>query len=127
MFRTESIDHVEVFVSDLAAAAKWYGDVFGLKEILRWNPEPIMIGPGSQDGGSKLALFQANAARTDRKEEAHWHRVAWKTDAEGFKAAQEHLRSLGIAFEGPIDHRLSESIYFSDLDGNPLEITFYKR
>jgi hypothetical protein len=31
---------VEVFVSDIAVAAKWYEDVLGLKEMTRWEPEP---------------------------------------------------------------------------------------
>jgi catechol-2,3-dioxygenase len=130
MFRATHIDHVEVYVSDIAAAAKWYGDVFGLKEIVRWDPEPVMIGSGN----NKLALFKAHAPRDDRSKRAHveqkdaphWHRVAWHSDAGGFAEAQQHLRSLGIEFRGPIDHRLAESIYFNDPDGNPLEITYYK-
>ena len=122
MFNAQGIDHVEVFVADLDAAAKWYGEVLGLQEVGRWNPEPIMIGVG----GNKLALFKANAARTDRREEAHWHRVAWRVDEIGFAQAQEHLKALGIAFRGPINHELAESIYLSDPDGNPLEITYYK-
>ena len=49
-FQVESIDHVEVFVRDREAAVAWYADVLGLKEVARWDPEPIMIGAG----GSKL-------------------------------------------------------------------------
>lgn len=122
MFQAAHIDHVEVFVSDIAASAEWYGKVLGLKEILRWEPEPVMIGIGN----NKLALFKANAPRSDAKEQAHWHRVAWHTDTAGFAEAQQHLKSLGILFRGPIDHGVAESIYFVDPDGNPLEITYYK-
>ena len=122
MFTAQHIDHVEVLVSDLAAAAKWYEQVLGLQDMGRWHPEPWMIGVGT----SKLALFKAESARTDRGGEAHWHRVAWHTDTAGFAAAQEHLRSLGIVFRGPTDHGVSDSIYFSDPDSNPLEITCYK-
>jgi catechol-2,3-dioxygenase len=123
MFQAQRIDHVEVFVSDLTAAAKWYGEVLGLKETGRWEPEPVMIGVAD----NKLALFKATAARTDRRQEAHWHRVAWHTDEAGFAAAQQHLKALGIAFRGPIDHGIADSIYFADPDGNPLEITYYKK
>jgi catechol-2,3-dioxygenase len=123
-FTAQRIDHVEVFVRDLEAAVRWYDETLGLKEARRWNPEPIMVGAG----GTMLALFKASAApRPDPGEAPHWHRTAWHTDAAGFEEAQEHLRGLGIPFEGPIDHRIGRSIYFVDPDGNPLEITTYDR
>jgi hypothetical protein len=31
-----------MFVGDIAAA-KWYEGVLGLKELARWEPEPVMI------------------------------------------------------------------------------------
>ena len=61
-FKVQQIDHVEVFVPDRGAAAKWYSEVFGL-EILGdfgdWAKAPggpLML---SSDGGSKLALSRA--------------------------------------------------------------------
>lgn len=124
-FAVKAIDHVEVFVSDIGAAAKWYQDVLGLKEMARWEPEPVMIGAGE----TKLALFRRNSARAADPKPLQisegWRRVAWLTDQRGFEAAQEHLRSRGIRFHGPQDHGMSQSIYFSDPDGNPLEITYY--
>ena len=50
--------------------------------------------------------------------------MAWLTDKAGFEAAKKHLESRGIQF-GEQGHGTSRSIYFSDPDGNPLEITFY--
>jgi catechol 2,3-dioxygenase-like lactoylglutathione lyase family enzyme len=120
-FQVESIDHVEVFVRDLNAAAQWYERVLGLEEIARWDPEPVMIGRG----GTKLALFHAQSEKRQPTDGLHWHRVAWKTDQDGFGAAQKHLRQLGIKFRGPIDHGKSCSIYFEDPDGHLLEITCY--
>ena len=123
-FAVKAIDHVEVFVGDLAAAAKWYQDVLGLKEITRWQPEPVMIGAGT----TKLALFRKKSARTPGTEALRisegWRRVAWLTDSPGFEAAKKHLESHGIQF-GEQDHGMARSIYFSDLDGNPLEVTYY--
>ena len=54
-FTVRSIDHVEVFVRDIPAAIRWYGQVLGLRELQRWDPEPVMVGAG----GTMLALFQA--------------------------------------------------------------------
>ena len=122
-FAVQSIDHVEVFVRSIPEAIEWYGRVLGLREMARWDPEPVMVGAG----GTMLALFQAqpNAAPGAGAElpELRWHRVAWKTDRPGFDAAQAHLRALGISFRGPVDHDSAWSIYFQDPDGHPLEIT----
>jgi catechol 2,3-dioxygenase-like lactoylglutathione lyase family enzyme len=123
----EGIDHVEVFVRNLEQAQRWYADVLGLQEVYRWNPEPVMIGVG----GTKLALFLAKGSGPltpgvrQAQPPIRWHRVAFRTDADGFARAQEHLTALGIKFRGPIDHRTAQSVYFEDLDGNPLEITYY--
>jgi len=120
-FSVRNIDHVEVFVSDIAGAKEWYSQVLGLREMARWDPEPLMIGAGN----TKLALFAASERHSLSPGRAGWHRVAWLTDEKGFAAAQEHLKSLQISFRGPIDHGIAQSIYFTDPDGNPLEITCY--
>ena len=127
-FQVESIDHVEVFVSDIEAAARWYREVIGLEETHRWAPAPVMIGAGN----TVLALFPARlpaspATNTESTGAPGWKRVAWKTDRPGFSQAQRHLNELEISFRGPVDHDISWSIYFADPDGNPLEITTYDR
>lgn len=122
-FIAQRIDHVEVFVRDLDAAARWYRDVLGLEVIHRWEPEPIFLGRG----GTALALFRAEGgAAQEPKASLRWHRVAWRTDREGFEEAQAHLKSHNIPFRGPVDHEIAMSIYFDDPDGNPLEITYYQ-
>jgi catechol-2,3-dioxygenase len=121
MFAVDHIDHVEVFVRDIEQACNWYAQVLGLQQVARWDPEPVMIGAG----GTKLALFRANREGRPESHGLAWHRVAWKTDAAGFERAQAHLRRLGISFRGPVDHQVAQSIYFEDLDGHLLEITYY--
>jgi catechol-2,3-dioxygenase len=120
-FAVTGIDHVEVFVRDIEAAARWYADVLGLSEVGRWEPEPVMIGAGS----TKLALFRADNDSLAGEGARSWHRVAWATDRDGLAAAQKHLTARGIPFRGPIDHGTSHSIYFEDPEGHRLEITAY--
>lgn len=123
-FAIEGIDHVEVFVRHIDAAARWYGQVLGLRRIGGWDPEPVLIGAGN----GCLALFQARSEGPNNSDDARqpairWRRVAWRTNHQDFAAAQQHLRSNNVDFKGPIDHGGSWSIYFEDPDGNPLEIT----
>ncbi|MEE8524127.1 MAG: VOC family protein [Thermoanaerobaculia bacterium] len=121
-FRVERLDHVELFVRDLEAAVSWYRRVLGLEEIRRWDPHPVMIGRG----GTMLALFRDRGDEEPRAPAlGNFRRVAWLTDGAGFEAAQSHLKELGVAFDGPIDHDGPRSIYFVDPDGHPLEITTY--
>jgi catechol 2,3-dioxygenase len=123
-FSVEHIDHVEVYVRDIEAAVRWYERALGLRVVHRYDPQPVMIGAG----GTSLALFRAaragpDSSDDDRQPAIRWRRVAWKTTPQGLAAAQEHLATCGIAFEGPVDHGVSKSLYFADPDGNPLEIT----
>ncbi len=130
-FRVDGIDHVEVFVADIEASIRWYAETLGLVEVARWDPEPVMVGAGE----TKLALFRARSGRASgraaKRAEGHasetgWHRVAWRTDGDGFERVQKHLSALGIEFRGPIDHGTARSIYFEDPDGNRLEVTCYE-
>lgn len=120
-FTVEHIDHVEVMVRDINAAATWYEDVLGLKETHRWEPEPVFL----EANNTALALFKADGARANPGTDVHWHRVAWRTNQQGFEDAQRYLREKGIKFRGPVDHEIAWSIYFENPDGNPLEITYY--
>jgi len=125
-FAVDQMDHVEVYVRDIEASTQWYAKVLGLKEIRRWDPEPVMIGAGD----TKLALFRAADDAQPQigdkpRSPLRWSLVAWRTTAEGFQQAQEHLSECGVLFDGPIDHQVAKSIYFVDLDGHPLEITCY--
>lgn len=125
-FAVNRIDHVEVFVRDLDASIRWYERVLGLREVHRWEPEPIMIGAGD----TKLALFKARndaapSPAASVPSPRRWRLVAWLVAPEAFDAAVAHLRAEGVEPEGPVDHGVSKSVYFSDPDGHPLEITCY--
>lgn len=124
-FAVLGIDHIEVFVRDIADSAAWYERVLGLKPAGGWEPEPMLIGAGD----NFLALFKARAAGPDnaddpRQPAIRWRRVAWRTDQDGFQAAQKYLQAMGVDYDGPTDHGDNESVYFADPDGNPLEITY---
>ena len=128
------IDHVELFVTDQADAAAWYERVLGFTPdpaFAEWHETgtgPLVL---SVDDGAKLALFER--ATATRGAEVSPHRVAFGTDAERFCAFLDRLDTLEltdrdgepVTAADVVDHRLSYSVYFTDPDGNRLELTTY--
>lgn len=117
--RLEGFDHVHVFVRDRAAAEHWYADVMHLTRVVRlafWARDGGPLTISNDSGTVRLALFEA-PPRPCRST------IAFAVDAGNFLAWRRHLES---ALDQPPrleDHEVTWSLYFSDPDGNPFEIT----
>ena len=135
MFRVSQIDHVELFVPDRYEAARWYERVLGLRivpEFEFWavGGGPLMI--SSEEGGTKLALFQGQP--TPAPQTASFGRVAFRVTARGFDEFLRRLPELGLTDskdqpltrKSVVDHQQAYSIYFADPFGHRLEITTYE-
>jgi len=117
----DRVDHIHIFVTNREQAQAWYASVMGLKA----NPDlihradddgPLTIGDDA--GTLHLALFERppQPCRTV---------IALGVSAMEFLRWQRHLsEALGQPMKA-VDHKLSWSMYFSDPDGNPFEITCY--
>ena len=117
-FAVEGIDHVELFVSDWDDAATWYERVLGItpaEAFEQWRETdtgPLML---SVDDTTKLALFERPTAT--RGEAVSPHRVAFRTDADGFLTFLNRLETLEltnregelVTTEDVIDHGRSYS------------------
>lgn len=116
------LDHVHVYVSDRVAAERWYGEVLGLArmpELEGWAADGGPLTLTDANGALHLALFE-------RPPGSNHATLALAVDAAGFLAWKRHLeRVLARALE-VVDHELSWSLYFSDPDGNPFELTCYE-
>ena len=119
--KLESIDHIHIFVTDRSASEVWYSRVLGLHrlpELQNWASGGGPLTISNPAGTVHLALFE-------RPGEKCRSTVALGATASEFLAWCTHLPAvLGQSVE-PVDHALSWSIYFSDPDGNPFEITSY--
>jgi len=116
------IDHVHVFVANQNAAANWYRDVLGLcvvEELRQWSAGAGPLTIANATGTIHLALFE-------RAPEKCRSTIALSTSAGDFLAWREHLANVFNHKVDAVDHAVSWSLYFSDPDGNPFEITSYE-
>lgn len=117
-----------LYVSDLDAAEKFYGEVMGLERIARVEGRHVFF----RCGEGVLLLFNADATRQPPKPDArlpvpphgttgqgHLCFAGTAADIEGWKT---RLEGAGIAIEADFEWpNGGRSIYFRDPSGNSLE------
>ena len=123
---------MELYVTDWDDAASWYERVLGITPETAfeewWQTEvgPLML---SVDDTTKLALFERESAT--RGQDVSPHRIAFQTNVDGFLSFIDRLETLELTDrngdpvtpDDVVDHELSYSLYFTDPDGNWLELT----
>lgn len=117
----QRIDHIHVYVANRDAAERWYAEALGLTRI------PALA--FWAEGGGPLTLADStdavHIALFERPAEKCRSTIALAASAPAFLAWREHLAKVLDAPPTLEDHGLSWSLYFSDPDGNPYEITSY--
>jgi catechol-2,3-dioxygenase len=119
--KLDRIDHVHVFVSSRARSERWYQETLGLARVSKldfWMDQGGPLTIANQDGSLHLALFE-------RPSQPCRSVVAFAVGKDDFLAWREHLASVLPRAPELQDHQISWSMYFSDPDGNPYEITSY--
>jgi catechol 2,3-dioxygenase-like lactoylglutathione lyase family enzyme len=122
MFKVQGLDHVGLAVRDVKRSLVWYQDVLGLERMYEaaWGNYPGVAGMGD----TSVAFFPYD------EEDPKWpvglplRHIAFRVDGANFEAAQVTLKEKEIHFEFQ-DHKIVHSIYFSDPDGNLIELTTY--
>lgn len=118
----EAFDHVHVFVADRAAAERWYQRVLGLRptaELAFWAADGGPLTLQNASGTVHIALFE-------REPRPCRSTIALRVTAGEYEAWKQHLaRELPQGFHEE-NHEVSWSLYFSDPDANPYEITSYE-
>ena len=118
----DRIDHIHVFVTDREVSEQWYGQVLGLSRISAlesWASDGGPLTIANEAGTVHLALFERPAQPCRST-------IAFGVTAREFIAWREHLCAALEAPPNTEDHQLSWSLYFTDPDGNPCEITTYE-
>ncbi len=117
--RISGVDHIHVFVADRAKACHWYREVLGLMPVAQYAAWATDGGPltvANAEGSVHLALFERPTAP---------NRATIALGVSGLELLrwQAHLQSVLGKTVALVDHQLSWSLYLSDPDGNPFEIT----
>lgn len=117
----DRVDHIHVSVADRKLAELWYREVLGFRRRAGFEVWAVPHGPlmlENPTGAIVLALFE-------KPRENNSSVIAMGVTGPAFLQWLEHLsRRLQKDLE-PVDHGLAWSLYFSDPDDNPFEITTY--
>lgn len=118
----QGIDHVHVHVADRNAAERWYAEVLGFRRLAglaHWAAGGGPLTLADADGKAHLALFE-------RPTLPNRATIAFGVSAAQFTDWRRHLAERLPEAPQVVDHGAAWSLYFSDPDGNPYEITTYE-
>lgn len=121
--RVQSLGHIVLKVRDLGRSTDFYTRVLGLKEVARREGQMVFF--AIEDNHHDVALVQmAPDAPSSPKEATGLAHVAFKIgdDLDTLRAAKGWLESNGVEIDRIHDHKVSQSIYFHDPDGNQIEV-----
>jgi len=127
--RTDGFHHVTMVCSNAARTLDFYGGLLGLglvkKTVNHDDPSAyhLYFGEGKGTVGSLLTFFEWGHLPRGRWGVGGIHHVALGVDSpEAQLKWKRRLTDAGVPVSGPFDRGYFKSIYFSDPDGQVLEI-----
>jgi catechol-2,3-dioxygenase len=122
MIQARKLGHVVLKVRDVRKSTEFYTRALGLK-VAYDQPEwgAVFLSTGEQH--HDLALFQLATGEAPAATQPGLHHMAWQLGSFAeLQAAYRELRDLGIPLDATIEHNVTRSIYFTDPDGNRVEL-----
>ena len=117
------IGHVHLKVSDLDRSIAFYRDVMGLDVQQRFGAQAAFLGAGGYHHHIGLHTWEsAGGPRPPRHATGLYHTAFLYPDRSALAVALKRALDHGVTIEGAADHGVSEAVYFSDPDGNGIEI-----
>jgi catechol 2,3-dioxygenase len=122
MIQAKKLGHVVLKVRDAARSRDFYVQTLGLKvahEDLARGAVFLSFGTEHHD----LALFQLATGEPPEATRPGLHHVAWQLGGfDELRAAYHELKALGVPVESTVEHNVTRSVYFTDPDGNRVEL-----
>ncbi len=122
--KIKSLGHVVLRVTNCERAERFYGGVLGLPVCARLNQDGFRMAFFSLGDHHDFAVMEVSGEGSTRSETAvGLHHVAFNigTTLDELREAKTKLDAAGIAAH-PIDHEVTNSLYFQDPDGNGVEV-----
>ncbi|HEY4908030.1 MAG TPA: VOC family protein [Methylomirabilota bacterium] len=125
-----SLDHVNIFVRNAGRSHQWYTEILGL------HTQDIFYFPGTEkmraaflacdpDHAHDIALFEVgDEAALPQKGQVGLNHVAWRmANLDDLAEMYQRLKDKSVPIH-VADHTISIGVYFSDPDGNGLEVYY---
>jgi len=117
------IGHVHLKVSDLERSIAFYRDVIGLEVMQQYGPQAAFLSAGGYHHHIGLNTWDSlGGPRPARNAVGLYHTAFLYPDRVALARAFRRAVEVGVQIEGAADHGVSEAIYFSDPDGNGIEL-----
>ena len=120
--KIEGLGHVVIKVSNLEKAEAFYEGILGMPVVAR-SPKAKMsfFSLGNHHDFALMAL--GDKAESPSAQATGLAHVAFKigNDLDTLREALAHLTDAGIK-AAPVDHEVTQSLYFADPDGNQVEL-----
>ncbi len=115
------IGHVHLKVRNLQRSIEFYERYLGLQVTEQVGEHMVFLSAGELHHDVALQEVGPEAATPRRFDVGLYHTAFEVKDTDELDEAWDKLEKDGVRII-PVDHRISQAIYFSDPDGNGLEI-----
>jgi catechol 2,3-dioxygenase len=121
--KVEGVGHVVLKVRDLERSTGFYAGVLGLREVGRFPGRMVFFSAGRNHHDVAVLAVDPDAPAPARHAVGLAH-VALKIgdSLDALRQAKAELEQAGAPIRGISDHRVSQSIYTEDPDGNAVEL-----
>jgi catechol 2,3-dioxygenase len=122
--KVESLGHVVLKVADLERSEKFYNGVLGMPVCARFDEQGMKMTFFSLGNHHDLAIAEVSGQdRAGGDQAVGLHHLAFciGTSLDQLVEAKAQLEAAGITPD-PVDHEVTQSLYFDDPDGNNVEV-----
>ena len=123
-YRPNHLGHVNIYVRNAELSHKWYEDILGL-HTYDFVPGRAAFMSANLDESHEVALMEVGEnAALPIKGQVGLNHMAWRMEnLEDLKEFYVRTKEKGVEVT-PRDHGISMGIYFTDPDGNGIEVYY---